>query len=345
MVGLADIGWDAAGTVHIAYAVPTHSERGLYLVESRDQGKTWSEPLQVFAGEAASLDLVGAPTLLAGGNGARHLLWTEQSIPVAGASLPRALYYARSEDAGPTFGQPELVVEAPVTWHKLVADDQGNLHRLWQRTDLPTTIWDQVSVDGGNSWQLAQRLPAEGKAAAVTLDPAGRLHLVGWGASSLGHWLWQGDRWEAQAPLRWSLNPPGQAAAALLAAAIKLDGSLVAVMAIPAGADDVAGQVLYTTRTLELPPGQTDGQPTAAASPPTEAPAAPTPTQAMPTVQVSATPAATVVARLVLTPAATDETSANSALTPFVMAVLPAGLLLLAVLGVAALRMVRTRAR
>jgi hypothetical protein len=272
-------------------------------------------------------------------------LWTEQSIPVDGVAQPRGLYYARSEDAGLTFTQAELVVEAPVTWHKVVADDQGSLHRLWQRSDMPTTIWDQVSLDGGHSWQLPQRLPAEGQAAAVTLDPSGQLHLVGFGLSSLGHWLWQAGRWKAEAPLRWSAASPGQEAAALLAAAIKMDGKMVAIMAIPASPGDGAGQVLYTARTLELPPSQVDSQATAVVPPATQSPGAPTQTQAVPPAEISPTPAATAVSRLTPAQVATDEASANNELTPFLLALLPVGLLLVVVLSLAALRTLRARPR
>jgi len=41
-IGSADVAWDAAGTVYVAYSVPVNDERGIYLVQSKDKGTTWS---------------------------------------------------------------------------------------------------------------------------------------------------------------------------------------------------------------------------------------------------------------------------------------------------------------
>jgi hypothetical protein len=133
--------------------------------------------------------------------------------------------------------------------------------------------------------------------------------------------------------------------AALLAAAVKADGKLVTVMAIPAGAGDVSSEVLYTSRTLELPPSQGDSQPTAVAPSPTEALAAPTRTEAVVAVVSTATPAATAAGALVPSPEAPGGTSTNGEFSPFLLALLPVGLLLLAVVGVASLRIIRSRPR
>ena len=330
-VGSADVAWDAAGTVHIAYSVPVNDEHGVYLVQSKDQGKTWSGPLQVFNGAAAGFDFVGSPSLLASVNGLMHVIWKRQSIQVDGVSQPLSLYYARSEDAGHTFSEAELVVEAPVAWREIVADGQGNLHQLWQRPDMMTTLWDRVSFDGGHSWQAAQRLPVEEGAAAVTVDPVGRLHLVSVGLGSLGHWLWDGSRWQAEAPLRWSLASQPAGPVELLAAAVNMDGKMVVVLAVPTGAGDVTERLLlYVTRTLDLPPRQTAIQETPTPSP------SPTYTPTTPPAKRSPTPTATV-----------DSGSARPSdpMTQYAMGLLPAALLLLTVLGIVALRAVRVKAR
>ena len=204
-IGSVDIAWDAAGTVYVAYSVPVNEERGIYLVQSKDDGTTWSEPLQVFNGAAAGFDLVGAPSLLISENGFLHIIWKQQSIQGDGVPQPLSLYYTRSEDGGHTFSDAELVVEEPVAWREIVTDGKGNLHLLWQPQDTLTTVWDQVSLDGGRSWQFPQGLPDEGMTAAIMVDSVGRLHLVDAGPGSLGHWLWDGSRWQPEAPLHWSL--------------------------------------------------------------------------------------------------------------------------------------------
>ena len=161
-IGSVDVAWDAAGTVYVAYSVPVNEERGIYLVQSKDHGTTWSEPLQVFNGAAAGFDLVGAPSLLTSENGFLHIIWKQQSIQGDGVPQPLSLYYTRSEDGGHTFSDAELVVEEPVAWREIVTDGKGNLHLLWQPQDTLTTVWDQVSLDGGRSWQFPQGLPDEG---------------------------------------------------------------------------------------------------------------------------------------------------------------------------------------
>lgn len=342
-VGPADVAWDAAGTVHIAYSVPVNDERGVYLVQSKDQGTTWSGPLQVFDGAAAGFDFVGSPSLLALGNGLMHVIWKQQSVQVDGVSQPVSLYYARSEDAGHTFSEAEPVVGAPVAWREIVADGQGNLHQLWQQPDMMTTLWDTVSFEGGRSWQAAQRLPAEGGAAAAIVDPVGRLHLVSVGLGSLGHWLWDGSRWQAEAPLRWSLASQSDGPVELVAAAVNMDGKMMVVLGEPTGAGDVAETLLlFAIRTLELPPRQTAIQETPTPSPPSPTREA-TPTTPPP--KRSPTPSATGDSGSARLQSPTDRIIASDPMIQFAMALLPVALLLLTVLGLVALRAVRVKSR
>jgi hypothetical protein len=255
-VSPAEVEWDASGTITLAYSVPVNDERGVYLVQSKDVGKTWSKPIQVFDGAGANFELVGSPSLLASADGTMHVMWKKQSVRVDGFAQPLALYYARSVDAGKTFSKAELVVEASVTWREIAADGKGNVHRLWQQPDTKSTLWDQVSLDGGRSWQPTRRLSTEEGTAAVTLDRIGQLHLLNAGAGSLGQWLWDGSRWQAETTNQWSLAALRDVPASLLAAAVNADGKMVVVVAVPAGADDEAQRFLYyATRTLDLPAG------------------------------------------------------------------------------------------
>jgi hypothetical protein len=206
MVGSAAVAWDADGTIYVVYSVPVNDKRGIYIIQSKDHGTSWSEPLQVFDGEAAGFDLVGAPSMLVSENGVLHITWRRQSIQGDGDSHPLSLYYSRSGDGGRTFSEGEMLVEEPVTWREIVADSDGNLHLLWQPQDVFTTVWDQVSLDGGGSWQFPQGLPSEGIAAGGVVDSAGRLHFVNAGPGSLGHWLWDGSRWQPESSLLWPLT-------------------------------------------------------------------------------------------------------------------------------------------
>ena len=328
-INSVDIALDATGTVYVTYSVPVNEERGIYLVLSKDQGITWSEPLQVFDGAAAGFDVVGAPSLLTSANGLLHVIWKEQSIQGDGVPQPLSLYYTRSDDGGRTFSDAELVVDEPVTWQEIVTDGKGNLHLLWQPQDMLTTVWDQTSLDGGRSWQFPQGLPHEGMAAAIIVDSVGRLHLVYAGPGSLGNWLWDGGRWQPEKPLYWSLASQQEGSVELLAAAFNKQGKIVVVLAVPTDADDAAERILlYSARTLKLPPNQTAIQKV-----PTQTPLSPTLSPATPTPERSSTPASTIESEPANPQGQTDSNETNDRISPFTMALLPVALLLLIVLG------------
>jgi hypothetical protein len=177
LVSSADVVVDPAGTVYVAYSVSLNEERGVYLVQSKDQGKTWSSPLLIFNEVKAETDFIGSPTLLVDMNGIVHIIWENQSIQVDGELQPRSLYYAHSGDGGLTFSDTELVVEAPLSWREIMMDSEGNLHILWQQQDMVTTIWDRVLMDGGR-YGVTQQLSTGGGTSATALDAGGRLHLL-----------------------------------------------------------------------------------------------------------------------------------------------------------------------
>jgi hypothetical protein len=334
------VAWDAAGTVYVAYSVPVNEERGIYLVQSRDHGTSWSEPFQVFNGAAAGFDIVGAPSLLRSENGFLHLIWKQQSIQGDGVQQPVALYYTRSEDGGHSFNDAGLVVQEPVAWREIVADGNGNLHLFWQPQETLTTVWDQVSLDDGNTWQYPQGLPNEGGLAAVTSDPAGRLHLVGVGPGALSHWLWDGSRGQSEAPVGWNLASQKESPVELLTAAVNKQGKLMIVLAEPAGDGDIPERTLrYSILTLGLPQKQTTTQ-----NVPTEALSSPT------------IPAPTATPEPLLSPTALvddqsvsqDQTAGaetNDPISPFAIALLPVAILLFSVLGIVIRQIARGKAR
>ncbi len=340
-IGSVDVALDAAGTINLAYTVPVNEERGIYLIQSKDHGASWSEPLQVFNGAAAGFDLVGAPSLLTSENGFFHLIWKQQSIQGDGVPQSLSLYYTRSEDGGSTFSDVKAVVEEPVTWREIVADDKGNLHLLWKTQDTMTTIWAQVSFDGGHSWQFPQGLPSEGMSAATVVDSIGRLHLVDAGPGTLAHWLWDGSRWQPEAPLRWSLDSQQEGTVEFLAAAVNKQGKMVVVLAVPTGAGATAERILlYSTRTLELPPNQTAIQEV-----PTQTLLSPTLTPATATPERSSAPVSTVDSEPANSQSQTERNETNNRISPYTLALLPVALLLLSVLGIVIRRAIRLEDR
>ena len=328
-IGSADVAWDAAGTLYLGYSVPVNDERGIFFLVSKDKGTTWSAPLQVFDGAAAGFDFIGAPSLLISGQGSLHITWNVQSIQGDGVPQPLSLFYTQSEDGGHTFNSEEPVVEEPVNWREIVADDNGDLHLLWQPQETKTIVWDQVSVDGGRSWQFPKGLPTEGMSPAIVVDPIGRLHLLDAGLGSLVHWLWDGSRWQSETPLSLPLSSQQESPIQLLAASVNKQGKMMVIMAKPTGEGDVAEMsLLYSTRTLELHLNQA----------PTEV--ALTETLVTPTIAIT-----TSTPKPLLTPTATlDNQSANQSqvdrvetsdsVSPYIMALLPVALLLLVVVGI-----------
>jgi hypothetical protein len=318
-VGSVDVAWTAAGTIYVAYSVPVNNERGIYLVQSKDHGATWSEPLQVFNGVNAGFDLVGAPSLLVSENGFLHMIWKQQSIQGDGVPQPLSLYYTRSENGGLTFGEAVLIVDEPVVWQEIVTDGNGNLHLLWQPQDTMTTVWDQVSMDGGRSWQFPQGLPNEGITEAMIVDSIGRLHVVDAGLGSLGHWLWDGNRWQPEVPLHWSLASQQEGPVELLAGAVNEQGKMVVVMAVPTDAVNATeSTLLYSVRSLELPSGQTPIEEV-----PTQTLLTPTLTPIIPTAESPITPASTIVSESANSQDQPIRNETNNPTSPFTIALVP----------------------
>jgi hypothetical protein len=202
-------------------------------------------------------------------------------------------------------------------------------------------VWDQISLDGGRSWQIPQALPDEGMTAAVMVDSVGRLHLVDAGPGSLGYWLWDGSRWQHEAPLHWSLDSLQEGQEESLAAAVNKEGKMVVVLVVPTGTGDALERnLLYSTRTLKLPPKQTaiEEVPT-----PTQLP--PTVTSATPTSDLSPTQVSTVDSEPTNSQGQKDPNETNSRISPFTMALLPVALLLLSVLGFVIRQAVRAKDR
>jgi hypothetical protein len=266
--------------------------------------------------------------LLISATGSLHVVWKVDSIRGDGAPQPLGIYYARSEDGGQTFSAAEALVQGAVTWREIVADGKGNLHLLWQQ-DSPATVWDQISSDGGRTWQYPQGLPDAGSLAAAATDPAGNVHLVSVGPGALRDWLWNGERWKSEAPSAWSLSTQEESSVALLAAAANRQGKMLVLLAeTKAGGEAADRTVLYSTRAFEAQPDQAALQ----EAPPQKALS---PTLSPATSASGQSSAPTSVPNSVPTSASGQAGLDQSGLgiSPLTIALLPVGLLLLGVLG------------
>lgn len=338
-ISAVDVAEGTDGSLNMAYSVPLNEKRGIYLVQSRDNGTSWSEPLQIFNGATAGFDVVGAPSLLISDNGSMHIIWKEQSIQGDGVSQSLSLYYTRSEDGGRTFSDPELLLEEPAAWQEIVTDGKGNLHLLWQLQDSMKTVWDQVSLDGGRSWQVAQGLPVEGTTVSIMEDPAGPLHVLSAGVGSIVHWLWDGSRWKSETPLRWTLASQAEASVEFLAVTTNQQRQMLVVMAVPPEVGSTAAQVLlYSTHALE-PVRQSP----AVQSSPTQTRVPPTRIPPTPTIRSLPTPTGTIEAEPTITQGTTNPNEISSGISPVVMALIPVAVLLISVLGIVIRRATRNQ--
>lgn len=145
-----DIIADGNGRIVVAYAIEYNEGRGIYIVQSTDNGVTWSPYIQAFDGTENRWEFVDSPRVALGGDGTLHLLFTRRST---WSTQPFGLYYSQSRDGGVTWTEAQPVSEGKVSWSEIVTDGDQVVHRLWQeQNDLVVANLSQMSEDGGKSW-------------------------------------------------------------------------------------------------------------------------------------------------------------------------------------------------
>jgi hypothetical protein len=277
--GAPDVAMDRGGTIYVAYTIGLNEDRGIYLVQSADGGQSWSAAQPVFDAAAAGWEMAGRPHLAIDAQGRLHLIWSQASLPPDSRDL--SLYYARSEDGGAGWSEPNIVGQTVSIWSRLLAVGERSLHLLWQETD--GRLWHRFSQDSGLTWSQPARVAGLGEAvgpAALTVDGAGNPQLLQAGpgstagTSQVQAWTWSGDRWQADESLA-----PGKGTLAeiqALAAAVSPRGELAALMGGPAV--ESPGTVLFAAgRLLDLPAAAATPLPALTATPPPPATATPTP--------------------------------------------------------------------
>ncbi len=190
--------------IQILYAIPINENRGVYLVESRDLGKTWSAPLTILKGASKGWDVVSKPVLVYSADGSYHVSVVHQTM-LEGNSA-KGLYEIHSFDQGISWTEPENVSPNMILWHTLLPNG-NNLHRLWAEKDpgdQRTILLHQISQDAGRSFGRVTRITDwEGSSSAIqaTLDEAGQIHLVFLSQQPLGnvdlkYLVWNASGWD-----------------------------------------------------------------------------------------------------------------------------------------------------
>lgn len=196
---------DELGRLHVAYA---SSETGNILYQSsEDGGITWSAEAQIFSEIRTLGEYAIWPRLAVDARGRVHLVWTV--LPWPG----RAVLYARSDDGGRSWNQPELIDSAdrgtyasdgygPI-YIDVEAKGIDEVHLIWD--GAPTVERNHVwSSDGGETWSTRSLLFPEvsttGRSGWNDMGFASdsTLHAVSLLSSGPPlHAMWDGVRWSA----------------------------------------------------------------------------------------------------------------------------------------------------
>jgi hypothetical protein len=253
--GSPDMLVDAADRVVIAYAVSLNEERGIYVIQSSDQGETWSSPVKVFDAVSENWEMVDQPKLAVGRDGRLHVLFMQYAL--LGQPQPVGLYYSQSEDGGVTWTPPEIISEQPVQWSEIVAY-QETLHRFWQeksRTAAQTN--HQTSLDGGMTWSSTVKIPGDAvmdSQPSISVDPTGTIHflqVIKQDNQILQEWEWSEGRWRLSETRKVSaleLNSPAR-----VEGGVTSDGSIYALLQFERLLDNgIETSVLNINRSLEI---------------------------------------------------------------------------------------------
>ncbi len=225
--GWPAIAVDAGGRLRVLFTIPFNEDRGLYLTESSDQGRTWSVPQLVFNAAEAGWSVLQDTQLAVDDAGTMHVLVAQGALPPA--VDPLGVYYLRSTDGGQSWTGP-LPVSRPgreAGYPRLIATRPGELHRLWiENLDGNWRVQHQWSGDGGLTWSAAAPVSGLRNTShnlGLATDGSGALYLVGVQATeqqsaALFYLRWDGHTWvdRETVPLGFGVDAASGATAALL---------------------------------------------------------------------------------------------------------------------------------
>lgn len=207
LVDSPDIVVDASGRIAIVYAVPLNENRGIYIAQSTDTGKSWSTPVRVFDAVSARWEKIGNPKISLSADGVLHLIFSRNSVR-AGQSV--GLYYSSSMDGGTTWSDSQILSEGDIRWSEIVSYGE-TIQVLWQEYDgLVVANLSQISQDGGVFWDKTLDITGVNDSSApvaLAADGSGNLHFIQLLKNNnattttqdnliLQDWKWTGSSWE-----------------------------------------------------------------------------------------------------------------------------------------------------
>jgi hypothetical protein len=252
---------EPTGTISIAYSIRLNEDRGIYLIQSADGGETWSDPIQIFNGVAAQWEMIDDPQLTYTADGNLHILWRRYSLPPDEVS--EGLYYARSEDDGKTWSDPQEVVGTPIIWSQIRGAGEEVVHRVWQETknDL-SIVWFEISLDNGLTWSRPTNIAtfSQGQSSAsLEADSQEQLHLLQFseevgGDLNLLEWTWDREAWRQGE--RINLGPGKIDNNSAMASVLTPQGFLGVLLPKTSSENQnlLDGELIFTGRSLDLLP-------------------------------------------------------------------------------------------
>ena len=192
---------DEQGFLYVVYSGRQYGN-GVYVVNSKDGGETWSESTPIFLADS------DAPYpyyihAIKSKSGWLHIVWNVYSVEGQG----RGIYYSRSDD-GDKWSDPSLLAYTQDdlgTQTPTIIEYQNELLAIY---NLPPKITMRRSADNGETWQdsvtMFPRHVGVNAALSAVIDSNDVLHLFfgqripgAGGADIHGMWhsVWANDRW------------------------------------------------------------------------------------------------------------------------------------------------------
>jgi hypothetical protein len=270
LINSSDVVVDGSGRIINAYVVPINEERGVYVVQSTDIGRSWSTPTRAFDAIAAGWERIEQPRISLGSGGVLHLIFIRGAIR---EGQPVGLYYSRSVDGGTTWSEAYNLSEGEIQWADIVSYDEGVIHVTWQEFDgLVFANISQVSQDGGLTWGRQNNVTGVNETVtnvALASDGRGALHFIQLVGKSSGNainqmslvlqdWKWNGTAWNLE--LTKDITLKGGEIKYSLSADITSTGLLAVFMPVEFtnSAGSLVSEILTLSRFIE---GAGQGQP------------------------------------------------------------------------------------
>ncbi len=213
------------GVLRVVYTIPLNEDRGVYYVDSADQGETWNEPVRVFGAAEADWPAVHDTQLAQDAAGRLHVVFVRSALPPA--ETRAGVYYVRSDDGGQTWTEPEEVSGGQAGYARIAAAGPDEIHRVWMEIEAGVpSLYHQFSPDGGQTWSTALHvggLRTIAPSVGLVSDGAGAVYLVGiettaQGSAALFLSVWDGITWQVSEsiPLGYNTDAATGALALLL---------------------------------------------------------------------------------------------------------------------------------